>query len=178
MVLSITEFIGHLHPVMVHLPIGILLLACLFLWLSQKPKFAYLRPVISIILLLGFLCAIATCVTGYLLSLSGEDDEDLVSLHQWSGISVAFLSGLTYLLYRKNRLVKWRITVAVLLAILILMTGHLGGSLTHGSDYLSKPLRIHGDTAATVKIRKPIADIQQAWVYAVMGRTHFGEKML
>jgi len=165
-VLSITEFIGHLHPVLVHLPIGILLLACLFLLLSQKQKFAYLRPVISMILLLGFLCAIATCVTGYLLSLAGEYEEGLVSLHQWSGISVAFFSGLTYLLHRKNRLVKWQMTVAVLLAILILTTGHLGGSLTHGSDYLSKPLHFHEDTTGTAKIRKPIADIQQAWVYA------------
>lgn len=174
MVLSITEFIGHLHPVLVHLPIGILLLACLFLGLSQRARFFYLQPAISTILFLGVCCAVFTCLTGYILSGTGEYDEQLVQWHQWSGISVALISAVTYLLHKKNRLVKWQVTSAALLTVLILLTGHLGGSLTHGSDYLTKPLQT--DSSATPKKRKRIADIQQASVYTDVVEPIFEDK--
>jgi uncharacterized membrane protein/mono/diheme cytochrome c family protein len=164
--LTVTEFIGHLHPVLVHLPIGILLLACLFLWLSRKEKYSYFQSSIPVILLLGAISACATCLTGYLLSGSGEYDEDLVQLHQWMGISVAVFSIATYILYKKNKLVRWQIPFAVFFAILILITGHLGGSLTHGSDYLTKPLEnLSGSDTVLIVKRRPIPDIRQAMAY-------------
>ena len=48
-----TEFIGHFHPVLVHLPIGILLLALLLQWLSGKEKYAGLESAIPIAYLAG-----------------------------------------------------------------------------------------------------------------------------
>ena len=56
--LSITDFIGSLHPVLVHLPIGILLLAGLFQLLALKPKYAYLHAATSIALFWGMISAI------------------------------------------------------------------------------------------------------------------------
>jgi len=41
-------FLAHLHPVLVHLPIGILLLACFFQLLTTNKKYAALEPAISI----------------------------------------------------------------------------------------------------------------------------------
>lgn len=38
--------IGRLHPLVVHLPIGILLLVALFEWLSKQEKYAVLRPAV------------------------------------------------------------------------------------------------------------------------------------
>jgi uncharacterized membrane protein len=166
-VLTITEFIGHLHPVFVHLPIGILFLACLFLWLSRKVKFTYLQPTVPVILLLGAISAIASCISGYLLSQTGDYDENMVQLHQWMGISVAIISSVIYYLNKKNNLGKWQVTSALLLGTLLVITGHLGGSLTHGSDYLTKPLEnLSGDDTIPIIKRKPIPDIQQAMVYA------------
>jgi uncharacterized membrane protein len=161
------QFFGHLHPVLVHLPIGILLLACLFIWQSRKDKYENLQRVIQIILFWGMISAIASCITGYILSQSGEYDDDLVNLHQWMGISVAVVSMLTYYSSKRKYFVKWQWMPASLLLILIFITGHLGGSLTHGSDYLTLPLKnLFGeDTIATIK-RKPIANIQEAFVYA------------
>jgi mono/diheme cytochrome c family protein len=48
------------------------------------------------------------------------------------------------------------------LLILVIITGHLGGSLTHGSDYLTSALLSDADTIATPKI---IANIHEAKVY-------------
>ncbi len=160
------QFFGHLHPVLVHLPIGILLLACLFMWQSRKDKYERLQPVINIILFWGMISAIASCITGYLLSRSGEYDEDLVSWHQWMGISVAVISTLTYYCRKTPSLAKWQWLLGSLLLFLLFVTGHLGGSLTHGSDYLTQPLKnlLGEDTLSTVR-RKPIANIQEAVVY-------------
>ncbi len=171
------QFLGHLHPVLVHLPIGILLLACLFLWQSRKDKFAHLQPSINIILLLGMTSAIVSCITGYILSQTGDYDDDAVNLHQWMGISVAIVSIVIYYFRRKNYLHKFQLPLAFLLIVLIFITGHLGGSLTHGSDYLTQPLKdlLNSDSITTFK-RKPIANVQDASVYADVIAPIFQEK--
>jgi len=158
------EFIGHLHPVLVHLPIGILLLACFFQLLSAREKYIHLEHAISITLCWGMISAIASCITGYILSGSGDYEEDLVTKHQWLGISVAGLSALYYFLYRYGVMVKYKWILAAVLIFLIAITGHLGGSLTHGSDYLTASFK-NILAEDTVQVRKPIPDVQQAVAY-------------
>lgn len=174
--LSVSEFIGHLHPLLVHLPIGILLMACLFIFLSRKDRFAHLQPAIDMILLLGMISSIASCVTGILLSGSGDYDEVLVSRHQWMGISVAVVSVVIFMLRRKSKQQKLQLFLAISLTLLIFVTGHLGGSLTHGTDYLSSPLMdIAGDTERVVK-NKPIPDVQEALLYGDIIKPIFQSK--
>jgi len=155
------DFLGRFHVALVHLPIGILMLACLFQWLERKPKFSSLHVATSIAFLIGMICAILSAITGYLLSRSGDYDEDLVTAHQWMGIVVAIVSVAMYYLYRRSSVARLQVSVSVLLFILIIITGHLGGSLTHGSDYLS-PWKAP-DTVAVQ--RKPIPNVQEAVAY-------------
>ena len=159
--MNFTEVIGNLHPVLVHLPIGILLLAGLFKLLALKPKYGGLHEATSIALFWGMIAAILACISGYLLSQSGDYDEGLVSTHQWSGIATAFISIIAYLFNRwENEFAKW---VALLMVIGIIVTGHLGGSLTHGTDYLIKGFSKEDSIEKEIK---PIADVQEANVYA------------
>src|SRR6188768_1663284 len=156
-----TEFIGRLHPSLVHLPIGILLLASLFQLLALKPKYAALHAATSIALFLGMISAIVSCISGYLLSLSGDYDEELVDTHKWFAIATASISLIAYLFSRwENEFAKW---VILLMVPLIFVTGHLGGSLTHGSDYLT--IGFSKDSITTKEV-KPIADVQEANAYA------------
>lgn len=160
MLLSISEFIGHFHPVLVHLPIGILLIAVIFYFLSRKEKYKSLHAAVGISLFLGMLSAIASSVSGYLLSTTDDYDEQMIFQHQWLGIAVAVISVLAYFFYKKEKsFFKW---IMLLLGMLIIITGHLGGSLTHGSDYLTKSF----STAATATKIKPIANVQEAALYA------------
>jgi uncharacterized membrane protein len=157
------EFFGRFHPVFVHLPIGILLLACICILLSFKASFTTLKPAIPLMLLLGALSAIVSCVTGYLLANGGDYDGKLVSYHQWMGISVAILSAILWIIYKKVKSNGILGTVATVLVVLISITGHMGGSLTHGSDYLTAPLKT-GGTAGGPAI-PAIANVQEAFVY-------------
>ncbi len=157
------EFFGRFHPVFVHLPIGILLLACICILLSLKQKFANLKHAIPLMLLFGALSAIVSCVTGYLLANGGDYDGNLVSNHQWMGISVAVLSIILWAIYKKVKSKGILAAIATILVVLISITGHLGGSLTHGSDYLTAPLK--SDGAKNGAAIPPIPNVQEAFVY-------------
>ena len=138
------------------------MLACVFQWLRTKARFSSLDVAANLAFLIGMICAILSAITGYLLSRSGDYDEDLVTAHQWMGIAVAFVSVVMYYLYKRSSVPRLQVSVSVLLFILIIITGHLGGSLTHGTDYLS-PWK----TADTVAVqRKPIPNVQEAMAYA------------
>ena len=152
-----STLLGRFHPLLVHLPIGILLLACLFSFLIKKEKYAALKPALGIALFWGMLSAIASCITGFLLSKSGDYDETAVNQHQWLGIATAITASVFYYFYRKNKPVLNQKWLPITLIGLIMITGHLGGSLTHGSDYLTAPL-------ATEISSKPIQNVQEALV--------------
>jgi mono/diheme cytochrome c family protein len=124
-----TEFIGRLHPLIVHIPIGILLFAFALI-LFQRFRRVEIEAVISFALLLGSISAVAACVAGWILAQSGEYDADLVFKHQWTGIATAALGFLAYFI-KPFRSVLTMATVAVLA-----VAGHYGGNLTHGEDYL------------------------------------------
>jgi mono/diheme cytochrome c family protein/uncharacterized membrane protein len=169
--MNFSEVIGRLHPVLVHLPIGILLIAGLFQLLALKPKYAGLHAATSIALFWGMIAAIASCISGYLLSQSGDYDEGLVDTHKWSAIATAFVSIIAYLFNRwENVFAKWAI---LLMVIGIIITGHLGGSLTHGTDYLTKGFSKEDSTQKEIK---PIADVQEANVYAEIIQPIFQNK--
>ena len=161
--LTLPDLIGRFHPVLVHLPIGILLLACFFQVLTIKNRFTILQPAIPVMLFWGMIAAVVSCISGYMLSISGDYDAQLVSRHQWMGIFVAVASLLLYILYQlsiNEKIARW---FSLGIIILITITGHLGGSLTHGSDYLTEGLNSKNEKGV---VMKPIPNIQEAALYA------------
>jgi uncharacterized membrane protein len=123
------EFIGHLHPVIVHLPIGILLLG-VFMMAYEHYSGADFKTPISFAFLVGSISAVLACIAGWILSNSGEYDTVLVQKHQWTGIATAILGLLAYVLK------QYRKILSILLTLLVFITGHYGGTLTHGENYL------------------------------------------
>ncbi|WP_425235486.1 c-type cytochrome domain-containing protein [Ulvibacterium sp.] len=135
---DILIFFGRFHPLVVHLPIGFLLLAAVAQFASRWPKFLPITPFLHYLWALGAISAFFAILFGYLLSLSGDYDTDTLFWHQWSGIMVLVLSLACYFIFKRQgksiQVVKW--SLVVLVVITIAYTGHLGGNLTHGSTYL------------------------------------------
>lgn len=131
-------FLGRLHPLVVHLPIGFIFLAVIAQLASQKPKFKPLNPFVSHIWLLGICSAFLAVVFGYFLSLSGNYDPDTLFWHKWMGVGVLLCTIGCYYTTKQSKKTftysKWAFTLIV--AVSIFITGHLGGNLTHGSTYL------------------------------------------
>lgn len=160
--LAITDLLGRFHPLLVHLPVGVLLLAVLFQWILLFPRWANLKPAIPVMFFWGMLAAVFSCITGYFLSLSGDYDATTTERHQWMGIYTAIAALVIYILHRIN-LGEWINRVAgVIVLILVSITGHLGGSLTHGEGYLTEGW---GKEDGNDVIWKPMANVQEVTVY-------------
>lgn len=132
-------FIGRFHPLWVHLPIGFLVLAVLLKSYGDWRKSDSFREAVSFSLLLGTGSAAIAATLGYLLSQSGGYDGNLLDIHQVGGWATVLLSGLAWWMSRSTRNFSTPVqyTVFGLLLVLLSVTGHYGGSLTHGEDYLT-----------------------------------------
>ena len=162
MLLSLQYLLGRFHPVLVHLPIGILLLACFFQFLTIKSRFIALQPAIPLMFFWGMIGAVLSCITGYMLSLSGDYEGPLVSRHMWMGIFVAIVSLLLWLLYKLSIGERSARVFSAIIIILVTITGHLGGSLTHGSNYLTEGLNSSDQKEFALP---PIPDVGEAVLY-------------
>jgi mono/diheme cytochrome c family protein/uncharacterized membrane protein len=172
LLLSILEFIGRFHPLLVHLPIGVLLLALLLQWLSQKEKYAMPHGLVKIIWSIGIVSALLSCVTGFLLYLNGPHDEEVVAWHMWMGIGVAAVSLLIGAkVFSRQFDVIYKVA-CVLLLLLITATGHLGGSLTHGEDYLFAGFSDEDEDSVALQI-PPVANVQEANAYTAVVKPIF-----
>ncbi|MET0298998.1 MAG: c-type cytochrome domain-containing protein [Flavitalea sp.] len=166
MFLSILDLTGRFHPLFVHLPIGILLIAVFFQIVSwKKPALKYDR-VLPVTVMLGGLAAVFSCVTGYLLSQTAEYDSETVGWHQWLGIATAVISFCWYQLLKKNTSPGILSVTALIVLCLLMFTGHLGGTLTHGEGYLSLSGSAEDGSGSNLRpARIPLKDAQQALAY-------------
>ncbi|WP_276480347.1 c-type cytochrome domain-containing protein [Paraflavitalea pollutisoli] len=169
------SIVGHFHPVFVHLPIGILLLAFILQWWQRRKPEAQVGQAINLSLLVGMISAIVSCITGYFLSRSDDYDEDMVNQHQWLGIAVAVLAIVLYYLRVKQQGGRWHWPMMIVLVVLVALTGHVGGSLTHGSDYLTRPFSAIGSGDDTAK-QVIITNVQEAAAYAQVVQPVLQEK--
>jgi hypothetical protein len=126
------DWVGHWHPLLVHFPIVLLLLA-IFLQLFSP---GLPTPLLAV----AVLSALITAITGFFLGKGVEPKGELLTWHQWLGASVAMVSSLWYWLHKTKKFVpRLRLPLLVVLAFLIGIAGHYGGMVTHGEDYLALP---------------------------------------
>lgn len=128
----LVSWLGHWHPVLLHFPIVLVIIAVVLnLSGRQIPQ-----------LLLAFCClaALLTAITGFLLGLGSQAKGSLLTWHQWLGAGVALGLVLWYWLvtsgYEQNITTKG---LSLVLLVLIGFTGHYGGMITHGEDFLALP---------------------------------------
>lgn len=170
-------FFGRFHPLIVHLPIGFLLIAGVLEIGRRWGKIGVEDSTITAILFWSAVSATLACVVGYMLSLGGGYDENILDEHKWQGIGVAAFAWVAWAVksdWLGNRIpFSSALYLPALTASLVLLgvAGHHGGSLTHGSDYLSQytpePLRtLAGIPPRQTEVAiKPITDVNQAMVY-------------
>lgn len=139
--MNIFEYFGNFHPLVVHLPIGFLVVFLLLGLFIPRQKLIDAYSIIRLILLTSALFATASSITGYILSISGSYDQEVVSNHKWFGIVLTIVNWiiyfkLDYLLHTSIR--NFRLSLVFVL-VMLTVTGHAGGSLTHGSEFLTPP---------------------------------------
>jgi uncharacterized membrane protein len=135
------QFLGRFHVLAVHLPIGMILLVPL-LEIGARFRPA-LRETAVLVLSLSVFACVGTFTLGYLLAYGGGSAGAGVARHMWGGICLTI--GVVLCSLIRPRWASGRLPFAyptLLACVLLLMawTAHQGGSLTHGSNYLTEYL--------------------------------------
>jgi uncharacterized membrane protein len=135
---------GRLHPLILHFPIVILLLAMLMEYFRFRNEFVnekLYQSFADYLLLCGALLSSLTVIMGLLLSREPGYEGGNLLWHKWFGVSVAFISYGIYLIRNKPKysatLAK---TGALVLVFCLVIAGHFGGNLTHGDDFVLGPV--------------------------------------
>ena len=132
----------------VHFPIALLIVGGAIEGLRALRRKPGVSSAGVICITLGALSAAVACAVGWIhrgFSTFGAESRSILTLHQWFGIttaSVAMLALLPLIFHRENRRLPVTLyrTGAVLGTILVAIAGHFGGTLTHGSGYLTELL--------------------------------------
>ncbi len=143
--------IGHLHPLILHLPIGFgVLLLGLF---AIKKQLASFEVLAEFLLLITALFSTLTAIFGLFLAKEGGYETSALDWHQWSGVAVSFVY-FSWVLLRRNLLAG-----ASLGFVALVFAGHTGANITHGEDYLrfgSKTTEITTSSVVFEDIVQPI----------------------
>ncbi len=160
-------FIGRFHPLVLHIPIGALvgvLVLEVIDMLSPKIKLAQAS---HILLWFSIISIIPAIFAGLLIGSTGGYREELLNEHKNLGFATAFISVallvVRVVLNKKERksVIFWIYRVGLFGCVIILsLAGHEGGSLTHGTTYLTEYMP--EGMKATFNIEKPEIDPQEA----------------
>ena len=132
--------IGNFHPVLVHMPIGILMFAFLLeLYQRIKPS-ENLGSSIKFALGIGVLSAFAAIGTGLFLEEHGAYDEELLFRHKWMAIALTVISIIIFFAKDTKQAILAKLYFPLFIAvnIMLMLAGHWGGSMTHGEGFLTK----------------------------------------
>jgi hypothetical protein len=137
---NIVDYIGRLHTIVLHLPIGIFVLAFILQYLTPK-KFTIHEQLLSVVFIMGWITAVLSWVLGWMLSLSGDYGPNAIALHKWSALFFVIVSGALMFYYLRRKTQFWmKALYHVLFGLTMLsmvMAGHFGGELTHGEGFLT-----------------------------------------
>lgn len=140
------QFLGRLHPLAVHFPVGLLLFAAVIELFTIRNYHSPYRAGINLMIYVGAFAAVLAAVLGLVLANVEEYGGDTLTLHQWTGVATAALAVITLVLllgvkkgYRPSRITAYR-GLLFFTALGVSVAGHFGASLTHGDEYLTSVL--------------------------------------
>jgi hypothetical protein len=118
------QSVGRIHPLLLHIPIGAIVFAVIFLLLKKGTKW---------ILAIGAVTAALTAIMGIILAGEGGYDLTSLSIHKYSGAILSFVLAAAFFYRNQKALVGSSL-------ILVLIAGHFGSILTHGNEFVLAPL--------------------------------------
>ena len=131
--------LGRFHPLIIHLPIGFIVLGVLIE--LNKNNLKWSKEALQFIFFWASITGIFSIITGYLQYQKEGYLWETIQGHLIAGILTVILSFI-FFLYLKRNLVFESIKTRFFTfghILLLTITGHLGGNITHGEDHLKEP---------------------------------------
>jgi uncharacterized membrane protein len=173
------ELIGRLHPAIVHLPIGIFVLAFIFQYIM--PLKSGRDELIRFVLVISLIFSLLASAMGWVLSWNSEYAEATVDQHKWPAIFFTIASGLLIPLHIKAPSIplvkKMYHGLFFVSMVLLMVAGHRGGSLTHGEDYLSlMAFQDEDEINDTLRVKPDISDTSMTPIFTGLVQPMLEEK--
>ncbi len=131
-------FFGRFHVLAVHLPIGIIYVTVILELLARRPRFVELAAAANYLWAAAAVSAAVTVALGLAHSTEGGFTGESLVRHRVLGILVAVLAA-TLFVFRVKRPEAYQhsqIFTGLFALLLVAVTGHYGGNMTHGSTYM------------------------------------------
>lgn len=147
----LSQLFGRLHPMLVHFPIALLLVAAVMELFTLGNFRHSFRSGIRFLVILGAISAAISAGMGWLLAENEGITGSTLDLHRILGLVSAGLSVFLLVLLRKSELnpstssIKTYRLILFLTSMGIGVAGHFGAALTHGEDYLTEVLPQNSD---------------------------------
>ena len=168
----ILPLFGRFHPILVHLPIGFLVFGVILI-VGFGKKYSLYSPIIQLAFLLGGISALLASISGFLQYQNEGYSWDTVKFHLILGIFTTILSiGLWYHLKKAASTPTQLKIKGVSLIVIITITGHLGGNITHGDDYFTEVLPpelqsfLGGETSSNEPLELPADNWEEVEFYS------------
>ncbi len=161
----ILPLLGRLHPLLVHLPIGILIFGILLIFWQKKGSTGF-NPVIRLAFLLGAISATLAGVSGFLQYQFEGFGWDSVQNHLIAGVISAIGSFYVFTQIKDGTIFTPKIKLQVVgLFLALTFTGHLGGNISRGEKYLLEvlPAEIQALAGYEAPPEKPLEIPEQGW---------------
>jgi uncharacterized membrane protein/mono/diheme cytochrome c family protein len=163
---TMAKFFGRTHAILVHFPIAMLIVAAMLEVIAAlRDRFGRTAEHPLVLSHAGLVCvgfgtagAIAASAAGWLnadIEGVGSSVESNLFWHRWLGITVCVFAVVIAIAglvgrsgVRRRAVVVYR-GVLLLTAALVGFTGHLGGNMVYGSDYLQNAFKVKSPSAPT-----------------------------
>jgi uncharacterized membrane protein len=140
------QLFGRLHPLVLHFPVALLLIAAALEFVRAFRDDARLGRLTVFLLALGAVGAVVAAATGWVFAHESHPQPSLrvlLTWHRWLGVATAALAVLAWAAAHRwaddsRRGARWLGRAVVWLAAgLLIATAHFGALLVWGTDYFS-----------------------------------------
>ena len=138
-------FLAPFHAVVLHYPIGFITLAFILEIYGLRRPGLEVKRITRLVIWLSLVSGIVAATFGILRAAGGGYETHAVETHRWTGLGVVACTLATLVLQkfacgnetRRALTYCYRGLLTVTLGLLV-VAGHMGGNLTHGSKYLTE----------------------------------------
>jgi len=173
------QFIGRFHPLAVHFPIALILLVPVLELAGKRETLSYLRLSSRFVLGIASISATAAAFLGWCLARSGSYSGPLVTQHMWSGITLAVVCWLCWVLRNhidQANAGKYYAGFLSAAVLLVAFTGYRGGQLSEGEEHLTEYMPSALRHAIGLEDNPPLAVAAAGSFYAVRVQPIFAER--
>jgi uncharacterized membrane protein len=153
--------VGRMHPLILHFPIVLLILAVvinLFRFGITEESNRFYRKLSQKLLLAGALLAAITVLMGIFLSREEGYAGNTLEWHKWTGAGTFFLASVLYWINKTSWYRSFSLKAGgVLIVFALIVTGHYGAALSHGENFIMQPV--------TADEENRVVPIEQAIVF-------------